>query len=87
MAVVYDKLVNKLLLHDHTGALDSRYVNVTGDTMFGNLDMGGNSILMTDNNGIKWRITVNTDGVLITTQETTTLGTPIGMLLTLTKET
>ena len=53
MAVVYDKLVNKLLLHDHTGALDSRYVNVTGDTMFGNLDMGGNSILMTDNNGMR----------------------------------
>ena len=35
--VVYDKLLDRELLHGHTPELDTRYINVTGDTMTGGL--------------------------------------------------
>ena len=40
MAVTYDKLLGKVLLHKHIEAdLSGPYVNVSGDTMTGDLDM------------------------------------------------
>ena len=84
MSLVYNPITGKLDVSQTTNSLDTRYVNVPGDTMVGNLDMQGNSILMTDNNNVSWRITINTDGVLITQSETGTIGQPIGFLLALT---
>jgi len=40
---------------------------------------------MTDDDGVKWRVTIGTDGNLITTLvDVSTIGKPIGLLLSLT---
>ena len=85
--VVQDYLIGTPLLHDHTPEYDARYVNVTGDTMTGELTMGTNAIVLEDSAGVEWKLTVNTDGALVTTEVVPILpleGNPIGLLLTLT---
>ena len=52
------------------GQLDDWYVNVEGDTMTGQLNMQDNAIILQDSNGANWLLTVNTDGALVTTQQT-----------------
>lgn len=44
MSVVFDKLLNKVLLHSHRTEYDAVYVNVTGDTMSGNLGISRNAV-------------------------------------------
>lgn len=65
-----------------TSDADDAYVNANGDTMTGPLDMGTNAILLQDTDGIKWILTVNTDGSLQTSMSMA--GNPIGLLLALT---
>ena len=48
--------------------LDSRYVNVSGDTMTGDLNIEDNELLITSPNGSSWTVTVGNDGNLITEQ-------------------
>lgn len=47
-------------------------------------DTAATSLILTDSNGVQWIVTVDTAGHLITTQVSTTAGTPIGLLLSLT---
>lgn len=91
MAVVYDKLLDTLLLHKHSSSdlsdysvLDDRYINATGDVMSGDLIFNSDSIgiILRDSNGIQWRVTVDTTGALVTSQ--TQAGQSIGLLLALT---
>ena len=44
--VVEDLLLDTELLHDHIPDYDPRYVNITGDTMTGNLIMGTNFLIL-----------------------------------------
>jgi hypothetical protein len=63
MAVVFDKLLGKPLLHRH------------------------DPLVLMDENGFYWDVTVSTAGALVVTQETVPVhgvGMPIGLLLTLT---
>lgn len=53
MPVTYDKLLDTELLHKHKGT----DILVTQDGLF-----------LVDANGIKWKLTVDTDGALITTK-------------------
>lgn len=45
---------------------DARWVNVTGDTMTGTLDMGTNAIILRSSDGSRWALTVGNDGALHT---------------------
>jgi len=64
---------------------DNRYVKKSGDTMTGDLNFPVTGYLMTDSNGVKWRVTVGTSGNLTTTLYVVdTIGTPMGLLLSLT---
>lgn len=67
---VYDPLLDEVVMHDHTVDLDSRYVNVDGDTMIGDLVFPVTGYLMVDSNGVYWRVTIGIDGELITSSET-----------------
>jgi hypothetical protein len=75
--VVYDKLLKTPLLHEHkAGDIvdgDSRWINASGDTMEGDLIFPVTGFIMTDANGTQWRVTIGTDGALITTQILTLL--------------
>lgn len=65
-------------------SLDSRFVNVDGDTMTGDLRFPETGFLMNDGTNL-WRVTVNTSGALVTTLAgTENAGSPMGLLLTLT---
>lgn len=57
---------------------ESKFVAVAGDTMTGDLNFPATGYVMRDTNGVRWRVTVGTDGALITTQIVTTgeLGSP-----------
>lgn len=92
MAVTIDKLLGEPLLHTHSSedlsdltTLDDRYLRLQGGTLTGDLYFvdANTSVILKDSNGVSWRISVNTDGALVTSQ--TTSGTGIGLLLTLTK--
>lgn len=71
MSVVFDKLLSKPLLHKHKASDisdgDDRWVNVSGDTMEGDLIFPVTGFIMTDSNGEQWRVTIGTDGTLTTT--------------------
>lgn len=91
MAVIYDLLLDEELSHKHPSSdlsdfteFDDRYVNVTGDTMTGDLFFGNSNIgiVLQDSNGVNWRVTVDTDGNLVVTA--TDGGQPQGLLLSLT---
>ena len=64
--------------------LDSRYVNLSGDTMTGILNVSNYGIILKDSDGVNWLMTVDTDGAIITTRQATMTGQPIGLLLSLT---
>lgn len=59
----------------------------TGQLDFWTNIFGQNGIVLTDSNGVQWRVTVDTTGHLVTTQLATAAGTPIGLLLALTHAT
>lgn len=91
MAVVYDKLLDEELSHRHPASdisdfslLDDRYVNVTGDSMTGDLFFGSSAIgiILTSPGGSLWRVSVDDTGALVTSP--TEGGSPMGLLLTLT---
>lgn len=95
MPVVHDKLLGKELLHKHTAedvtgltsSLDDTYVNVTGDTMVGDLRFPPEGFLMSDGTNL-WRVTIDTNGAIVTTPEGSSggpaSGQSIGLLLALT---
>ena len=88
MGLTIDKLLGPLIHNHKSGDItdgDSRWVNASGDTMTGVLNMGTNAIRMTDSNGVVWNLTLNTDGALVTTVNTSPLqGNPVGLLLAIT---
>lgn len=72
-----------------TSDLDTRYVLKTGDTMTGDLTFATTVIgpVLTDGTNT-WRITVDSHGNLITSLVgSSTAGTPMGLLLSLTYST
>ena len=70
MKPVYDALLDEVVLHEH-GAGDTvdltGYVQKAGSTMTGDLYFPANGYVMLDSNGVRWRVTVGTDGALTTT--------------------
>lgn len=85
-----DKIVKgNVVFHDHgiedlpMTTLDSRYVNITGDTMTGDLDLQEHFLVLKASDGSRWRVSVETDGAL-RTSVIVDPGSPIGLLLTLT---
>lgn len=48
------------------------FVNVSGDTMTGTLDMQDNYILLTSPNGTRYQLSVSNDGALLTEEYVTT---------------
>jgi hypothetical protein len=66
--------------------LDDRYVNITGDTMTGSLDMQKNAIIMQSANNTRFDVIVeNTANLKTTAKSITNNGIPYGLLLTLTQ--
>lgn len=61
---------------DDIGSVTSAGATFTGDVIF-----PANGFLMTDSNGLQWRIKISTSGVLVTSSTT---GSPMGLLLSLT---
>jgi hypothetical protein len=59
MAVVFDKLLRKTLMHDH--------LPLNGGELSGDVVFPSTGFVMKDSNNEEWRITVNDDGVLVTT--------------------
>lgn len=67
-----------------TDDFDSRYVNVTGDTMTGDLEFPVTGFIMDDGASL-WRVTIDDTGALVTTVEAVVgVGNPMGLLLALT---
>ena len=72
-----------LKLNPTTGNLDlvntdlGSYVKISGDTMTGDLEFPATGYIMKNTNGVRYRVTITTDGVLTTTpMATTPLGSP-----------
>jgi len=78
-SVSIDNIIKgNLVMHTHksTDIVDAptnTFVNITGDTMTGNLTMGTNWVILEDSGGTEWKITVNTDGALITSEVSTVI--------------
>jgi hypothetical protein len=88
MAKIFNPLTKKGF--DETGQsqteTDARYVNTSGDTMTGELDMQDNAIILKSDNNKRWKVTIGDDGNLISTEIITiNSGIPYGLLLTLTQ--
>lgn len=64
MKPTYDALLDEVVLHDH-GSLP-----LSGGTLTGDLVFPATGYLMVDSDGVYWRVTVDTDGVLTTASET-----------------
>ena len=62
---------------------DGVYVRIAGDVMTGDLEFPVTGFIMNDGTN-RWRVTIDTDGALVTTLIPVTTGTPIGLLLSLT---
>lgn len=78
-----DNLPDHLIDHAALGVKsqaqnDSRYVNITGDTMTGDLNFPSTGYVMRDSNGLRWRVTIGTDGAFVINAITSTgeIGTP-----------
>lgn len=70
---------------DQTRTQDlSGLMPLTGGTFTGDVKFPASGFKMIDANGTTWIITVDTDGALISTQQMVEVGSPIGLLLTLT---
>lgn len=88
MALNFNPLVKKGF--DESGSSsqaenDTRYVNVTGDIMTGDLIFPATGFVMKDTNGVQWRVTVETSGNLTTTEIVTSDPYfPYGLLLSAT---
>ena len=79
MSLVFNPLVKKGF--DETGNSqadnDARYVKKSGDTMTGDLNFPVLGYVMRDSNGVRWKVTIGTDGAIVTTPVATTpMGTP-----------
>ena len=57
---------------------ESQFVEISGDTMTGDLNFPVTGFVMRDSNNLRWRVTVNTEGALVTTAIVSTgeMGTP-----------
>lgn len=63
---VYDALLDEVVLHDH-GATVGDYLPLAGGTVTGDVNYPLTGYVMKDSNNVRWRVTVNTDGSLVTT--------------------
>ena len=63
---VYDALLDEVVMHDH-GATTGDYLPLAGGTLTGDVNYPATGWVMLDSNGVRWRVTVNTDGSLQTT--------------------
>lgn len=62
MPVTIDKILGKPLLHNHSDKLSLSGGTITGDVTYPKTGM-----ILTDANGLRWRLTVDTTGALTTT--------------------
>ena len=62
MPVTIDKILGKPLLHLHADKLSLSGGTITGDVTYPKTGM-----ILTDANGLRWRLTVDTTGALTTT--------------------
>lgn len=65
--VVFDPLLEDVVMHDHTDKL-----NLSGGIVSGDITYPATGYIMKDSNGVRWKVTVGTDGALITTAVATT---------------
>ena len=83
MAYKFNALTGTLDLVRSNTELDTRFVNVSGDTMTGNLVLGTHFLSLTDSNGVVWHFTVDTSGAIVTAPgEVVNIqtGQPIGLM-------
>ena len=85
MAFKLNPITGKLDQVQSIPVLDERYVNVTGDTMTGDLIFPATGFILTDQNGVQWRATAyafgDTANVNLTKIITTDPGFPYGLSL------
>jgi hypothetical protein len=73
---IYDPLLGKIVYHDH-GATSGDYLPLAGGILTGDVTYPATGYIMLDSNGVRWRVTMNTDGSLQTTAITEgVIGTP-----------
>jgi hypothetical protein len=74
MAVKFDPILGKLRQEDGSSG---DYLPLAGGTLTGDVTYPQNGYVMTDSNGLRWRVTISTDGTLTTTALTEgAIGTP-----------
>jgi hypothetical protein len=76
MSYKFNPITGKL---DLTGGASATgdYLPLAGGTLTGDVDFPANGYVMRDSNGLRWRVTVSTDGTLTTTALTEgAIGTP-----------
>ena len=85
MAYIFNPFTVNLDRTTNATELADDFVNVTGDTMFGQLRMQQNAFRMTSPNGTEYVVTIDNDGRVHTESlNAGTTGTPLGLLLSIT---
>lgn len=79
--VVVDKILGKPLLHDHADKLD-----LSGGVLTGTLEFPSSGFIM-NCGSTRYYVTIDCSGALVTTPIASTAGTPMGLLLALTRST
>lgn len=79
MALVFNPFTGRL---DYTGA----GITASGGTFTGDVTFPVTGFIMVDSDGVRWRITIDTLGSLVSTviASSSTIGSPMGLLLSLT---
>ncbi len=67
-----------------TGNFDLAGLSQSGGALSGDLIFPTGGFVMTDLDGVRWRVTISTAGVLQITVISSGAGSPIGLLLSLT---
>ena len=76
MPLKFNPTTGQLDLTD-SSSVSGDYLPLAGGTLTGDLTYPATGYIMTDTNGVKWRVTVGTDGTLTTNPVATTpLGSP-----------
>lgn len=84
MAFKFNPTTGEFDLVGTSTVVEGTYVHLAGDKITGDLTFPVNGYIMIDSNSASWRVTVDTSGHLVTTKIVSGIGSPIGLLMSIT---